>query len=131
MVKGIAFDMDGTLTMPRIDFDGIREKIGGLSPDLPIYEQALKMAEPERARAIAILEETEMEAAKDTEPNPGIYKLVDYLEKSGIKHYINFNYRRCPAVMLAKRLIAEGKLGGFFIGAAPICNPGAWIRVFR
>ena len=30
------------------------------------------------------------------------------------KHYINFNYRRCPAVMLAKRLIEEGKLGRLY-----------------
>ncbi len=30
------------------------------------------------------------------------------------RHYINFNYRRCPAVQLAKRLIAEGKLGRLY-----------------
>jgi predicted dehydrogenase len=30
------------------------------------------------------------------------------------KHYINFNYRRCPAVLLAKKLIEEGKLGRLY-----------------
>ncbi len=30
------------------------------------------------------------------------------------KHYINFNYRRCPAVQLAKRLIEEGRLGRLY-----------------
>jgi len=30
------------------------------------------------------------------------------------RHYINFNYRRCPAVQLAKRLIEEGKLGRLY-----------------
>lgn len=31
--------------------------------------------------------------------------------KSGKVHYLNHNYRRCPAVMLAKRLIDDGKIG--------------------
>ena len=33
------------------------------------------------------------------------------VEKAGVKHLINFNYRRVPAVRLAKRLIDEGVLG--------------------
>ena len=32
-------------------------------------------------------------------------------EKAGIKHMVGFNYRFTPAVMLAKRLIEEGRLG--------------------
>jgi predicted dehydrogenase len=30
------------------------------------------------------------------------------------RHYINFNYRRCPAIMLAKRLVDEGKIGRIY-----------------
>jgi len=32
-------------------------------------------------------------------------------EKAGVKHMVNFNYRRVPAVRLAKKLIEEGALG--------------------
>jgi predicted dehydrogenase len=32
----------------------------------------------------------------------------------GLIHYVNHNYRRCPAVMLAKKLIDEGKIGRIF-----------------
>jgi predicted dehydrogenase len=32
-------------------------------------------------------------------------------EKAGIKHMVGFNYRRVPAVQLAKRLIDEGAIG--------------------
>lgn len=32
-------------------------------------------------------------------------------EKAGVVHYLNHNYRRCPAVLLAKRLIDEGEIG--------------------
>ena len=33
------------------------------------------------------------------------------VEKAGVKHMVGFNYRRVPAVMLAKRLIEEGAIG--------------------
>ncbi len=32
-------------------------------------------------------------------------------ERAGVKHLVNFNYRRLPAVQLARDLIAAGKLG--------------------
>ena len=35
-------------------------------------------------------------------------------QKAGIVHYLNHNYRRCPAVALAKQLIQEGRLGRLF-----------------
>jgi predicted dehydrogenase len=41
-------------------------------------------------------------------------EMYEVAEKAGIKHYLNHNYRRCPAVMLAKRLINEGKIGRIF-----------------
>lgn len=40
--------------------------------------------------------------------------MCDAAEKAGIVHYLNHNYRRCPAVALAKQLIAEGRLGRLF-----------------
>ena len=30
------------------------------------------------------------------------------------KHYINFNYRRCPAIVLAKQIVDEGKIGRIY-----------------
>lgn len=35
-------------------------------------------------------------------------------EKAGIVHYLNHNYRRCPAVTLAKKLIDEGEIGEIY-----------------
>ncbi len=32
-------------------------------------------------------------------------------QAAGIVHYLNHNYRRCPAVVLAKKLIEQGELG--------------------
>jgi predicted dehydrogenase len=41
-------------------------------------------------------------------------KMVDAVEKAGVANIVWYNYRRIPAVTLAKRLIDEGKLGKIF-----------------
>ncbi len=33
------------------------------------------------------------------------------VRKAGVKHMVNFNYRRCPAVALARKMIISGQLG--------------------
>ena len=33
------------------------------------------------------------------------------VEKAGVKHYLNFNYRRAPAVAFAKNLVDAGRIG--------------------
>ena len=35
-------------------------------------------------------------------------------KRAGIVHYLNHNYRRCPAVALARKMIDEGKVGRTF-----------------
>ena len=34
--------------------------------------------------------------------------------RAGVRHYVNHNYRRVPAIQLAKRLIDEGRIGRIF-----------------
>jgi predicted dehydrogenase len=41
-------------------------------------------------------------------------KMVDAVEKAGVANTVWYNYRRIPAVTLAKRLIDEGRLGKIF-----------------
>ncbi|MDQ0229236.1 Gfo/Idh/MocA family protein [Metabacillus malikii] len=38
-------------------------------------------------------------------------EMLATVEESGVKHMVGFNYRFAPAVMLAKKLVDEGKLG--------------------
>jgi myo-inositol 2-dehydrogenase/D-chiro-inositol 1-dehydrogenase len=40
--------------------------------------------------------------------------MVDAVEKAGVANMVWYNYRRVPAVMLAKQLIGEGRLGRIF-----------------
>ncbi len=40
--------------------------------------------------------------------------MVKAVEKAGVPNFVSFNYRRMPAVTLAKQLIDEGRLGRIF-----------------
>jgi len=41
-------------------------------------------------------------------------EMLAAVEEAGVKHMVNFNYRRAPAVALAKRMIDEGLLGKIY-----------------
>ena len=41
-------------------------------------------------------------------------EMYEAAKKAGVKHYLNHNYRRCPAIRLAKRLIDEGRIGQIY-----------------
>lgn len=38
-------------------------------------------------------------------------EMLDAVRKAGVKHMVNFNYRKCPAVSLAKQMIKNGAIG--------------------
>jgi predicted dehydrogenase len=41
-------------------------------------------------------------------------EMLQVAQQHGVLHYLNHNYRRTPAVMLAKQMIDEGKIGKIF-----------------
>lgn len=41
-------------------------------------------------------------------------EMLQAAEEAGVVHYLNHNYRRAPAVMLAKRLIEQGEIGEIY-----------------
>jgi len=41
-------------------------------------------------------------------------EMLDAVNKAGVKHLCNFNYRMIPAVVLAKQFIQDGKLGKLY-----------------
>ena len=57
-IKGVIFDMDGTLTLPVLDFKGIRESLG-LSPGTDILTTVQQYTPEEKAKAMSIIEEYE------------------------------------------------------------------------
>jgi len=45
---------------------------------------------------------------------PEALKMVQAVEKAGVPNLVSYNYRRIPAVALAKQLVDEGRLGRIF-----------------
>jgi predicted dehydrogenase len=40
--------------------------------------------------------------------------MLEAVRRAGVRHYVNHNYRRVPAIQLAKRLIDDGRIGRIF-----------------
>ena len=59
-LKGVIFDMDGTLTLPILDFLAMKTRIG-IPPEADILPTVLRMPQKERERALKIIEEYEDE----------------------------------------------------------------------
>ncbi len=81
MAGAVIFDLDGTLTIPLLDFDDIRQEIGIASG--PILEALAKMDEPDRARANAILDLHEGQAAQESQLQDGAADTLTALKAAG------------------------------------------------
>jgi len=82
-VRAVIFDMDGTLTVPALDFAAMRRELGIASRD--ILEALEEMSEAEQRRAFRIIERHERVAAEQSELSDGSGLLLDFLRKSGVK----------------------------------------------
>ena len=83
MLKGVILDMDGTVTVPYIDWKALREKIGAV-PERTILEYIDSLPFERSAWANEELRKIEREAAERAAPNEGLNELVDYLRSKGI-----------------------------------------------
>ena len=85
-LQAVLFDFDGTLTRPgSLDFNAIRQAVK-CPAGIPILEyiETLVTGEP-RQRAIRILEQHELEAAKRSQPNVGAEDLIAFLKSLQLK----------------------------------------------
>ena len=82
MKPAIIFDLDGTLTVPYLDFDAIRAEIG--LPPGPILESMERISGAERARAQDILDRHEREAAENSTLRDGAAETVGRLRERGL-----------------------------------------------
>ena len=74
---GVLLDMDGTLTVPRLDFPAIKRDLG--IGDRPILEAMAAMSHDERRVASEKLDRHEAEAAAASELAAGCHDLLDWL----------------------------------------------------
>jgi len=78
-VNAVIFDLDGTITVPCLDFDQIRAEIGGIQG--PLLEAMELMSALQREKALAILHRHELAAAQNSQLNPGATELLTHLRR--------------------------------------------------
>ena len=101
MLRGIIFDMDGTLTKPKVDFAAIEREIGAKVGF--IIDYAERSSPEERTRALSILERFEAQAAMESELNEGVLEMLDFLSKRKLKKAIlTRNSRKSVETVLCK-----------------------------
>ncbi|GLC38602.1 hypothetical protein PLESTB_000451400 [Pleodorina starrii] len=95
VLRGVVFDMDGTLLKPVIDFAEMRRRVGLLPHQGDILDVINKWPDDERARAYATIAEIEEQALRDMALMPGALELCAFLDQQGLpRGLITRNVRR-------------------------------------
>lgn len=129
----VIFDMDGTLTRDRHDYDLIRTEIG-LGRE-PILEAVQRMSDAERRRAEEILHRHEAAAAADSELQPNAEAVLRRLTNAGIPvALMTRNSRMSVETLLARHqlrfdLIRTREDGPFKPSPEPVLALCAALRV--
>ena len=85
-LRGVIFDMDGTLTAPAIDFAEMRRRLGIPAGDILVTINA--WSEADRLAAYAIIEEIEEKARRELVLQPGLHELMALLDERAIRKAI-------------------------------------------
>ena len=101
-LRGVVFDMDGTLVEQRIDFDAIRREIG-LPLGTPLLEAMDQLPAADRAAAWDVLDRHERAAAATAEVIPGVRDFLTWLDGRGVKRAVlTRNSRAVASAVLAQ-----------------------------
>ncbi len=106
MIRGVVFDLDGTLVDSRLDFDAMRREME-LAPDQPILEALLHLEPRQAARCQAILHQHELAGAERATLLPGARELLATLQARCVRLAIaTRNSRQIAAATLAKHALS-------------------------
>ena len=102
MIRGVLFDMDGTITKPYIDWKALRAEIGVPPQQMIIhYIKALRGEAKHKAEQILIRRENE--AAAHSELNEGARELLSYLRKNDVSTALVTNNCRSSVDTVLKK----------------------------
>ncbi len=101
-IKGIIFDMDGTLTLANVDLATVNKELR-IPENEPILEYLEKLDEPRRSESLKVLEKYEARAAENSRLNDGVVEVLEYLRKRGVKTALLTRNSRRSVDVLMKR----------------------------
>lgn len=100
-IKGVIFDMDGTIVDVPYDWPQIKSSLDTQGKPILSYLQGL--SEPEKSEKWAILEKYENEATEQARIKPGMGEFLDYLSERQIKIALVTNNSRRNVQILLRR----------------------------
>src|SRR5262245_26574914 len=86
-IRGVVFDLDGTLVSQELDFEAIRREIG-LPPGTPLLEALRHLDTEQRLRAEAILDRHERLGAERASVFAGIPEFLAWLDGRSIRRAV-------------------------------------------
>jgi HAD superfamily hydrolase (TIGR01509 family) len=101
-VRGVVFDLDGTLVVEELDFEAMRREIG-IPSGTPLLEAVERLHGPARQAAVAVLRRHELAAAETARLNPGVGAFLDWLTRRGVRQAVlSRNIREAVAKSLRR-----------------------------
>src|SRR5689334_716827 len=86
-LRGVVFDLDGTLVVQDLDFEAMRREIG-LPSGTPLLEAVERLHGAERQAAVDVLRRHELAAAATARLNPGVGAFLDRLARCGLRQAV-------------------------------------------
>ena len=84
-IKGVIFDMDGTLTIPVYDRKELLQRLSLPSDTDDILNAVWRLEEPEKTRLLKIIEQYEVEKREGLQLQPHLVKLLHFISSSNVK----------------------------------------------
>jgi HAD superfamily hydrolase (TIGR01549 family) len=84
VLRGVVFDLDGTLTVPNLDFAEMYRRCG-VDLKCDILDALTKMPVDEATRCQAIIDEMEEEGRRTMQLMPGVLEVSKWLDSHGLK----------------------------------------------
>ena len=100
-VRGVVFDMDGTLVASEYDWPAIRAQLGVSGAS--IIDELNDLPEPERTERWVELEEIERDASEAAHLNEGVRELLSTLAERGVKTSLVTNNSEANTARLLER----------------------------
>lgn len=102
-IQAVIFDLDGTLTVPMLDFNQIRDEIGLNAASGDILSAIQAMNASRQRQAHAILERHEQHAARHSQLNDGVTELLAELRRKKLPIGLLTRNTRKNTMFVARR----------------------------